>query len=334
MCKNMKSKHSFPLVSALILVLLIVPVIVPVTMGDSTDHEEKPVIKVAVIFQRWDILDLPAPIFMALYRHHLNTAESEYNVTFRIYTFWDRWNGGDVQRGLLRKYDIDVVIAPGGFGGWNTPREYREEILRFVRSGGGFYGICGDSTFGSLGAINLPDRYEYLLRKVLGYRDFTPMLGLANVYTDASAFNNLLKHPLFYGRIDMLRTMLGLPFSRSFIYILPSDLPILEPYYRNMVRVMMGNAPLVSGPRLRGFFMPEVTDIAIFRGSDNPYDRSIIGKKAIVATRYWKGRVILSAPHPELTVENTKAHDIFVRNVLWLAGELPYIAPSFSLSYN
>ena len=79
--------------------------------------------------------------------------------------------------------------------------------------------------------------------------------------------------------------------------------------------------------------MPQVTDIAIFKGSDRPYDRSIVGKKAIVATRYGQGRVILSAPHPELTVENTKAHDIFVRNVLWLAGELPYFVPSFSCSY-
>jgi len=326
----MKPKYSLLLTSASILVLLLAPAITSLSMGGHTDQESKPVIKVAVIFQRWDILDIPAPIIMALYRHHLNTAESEYNVTFRLYAFWDRWNGGDVQRGLLRKYDIDVVIAPGGFGGWNTPREYREEILRFVRSGGGFYGICGDSTFGSLGAINLPNRYEYLLQKVLGYRDFTPMLGLANVYTDASAFDDLLKHPLFYGRGDMLRTILGLPFSRSFIYIPPSNLPILEPYYRNIVRVMMGNAPLVSGPRLRQLFMPEVTDIATFKGSDNPYDRSIIGKKAIVATRYWKGRVILSAPHPELTVENTKAHDIFVRNVLWLAKELPYLSPSLS----
>ncbi len=329
----MKIKHYLPIVSTCVLVLLIAPAITPMTLGDSTDQGEKPVIKVAVIFQRWDILDLPARAIMAVYRHHLNMAESEYNVTFRLYAFWDRWNGGDVQRGLLRKYDIDVVIAPGGFGGWNTPREYRQEILRFVRSGGGFYGICGDSTFGSLGPINLPDRYEYLLRRVLGYRDFTPMLGLANVYTDASVFNNLLKHPLFYGRGDMIRTILSLPFSRSFIYILPSDIPILEPYYRDRIRVMMGNAPLVSGSRIRNLFMPEVTDIAVFKGSDRPYDRSIIGKKAIVATRYWKGRVILSAPHPELTVENTKAHDIFVRNVLWLAGELPYFGPSFSRTY-
>lgn len=329
----MKHKHSLPLVTAIILVLLTAPVILPITMGDTPDLEKKPIIKVAVIFQRWDILDIPAPIFMAIYRHHLNTAESEYNVTFRLYTFWDSWKRGDVQRGLLRKYDIDVVIAPGGFGGWNTPREYREEILRFVRSGGGFYGICGDSTFGSLGPINLPNRYEYLLRKVLGYRDFTPMLGLANVYTDASVFNDLFKHPLFYGRGDMLRTLLGLSFSRSFIYILPSDLPILEPYYRDRVRVMLGNAPLVSGSRLRGLFMPKVDDIAVFKGSDRPYDRSIVGKKAIVATRYWKGRVILSAPHPELTVENTKAHDIFVRNVLWLAKELPILTPSFSRFY-
>jgi hypothetical protein len=297
-------------------------------MGTPPRDDEKQDIKVAVIFQRWDILDIPARIILAVYRHHLNRAQEEYNVTFRVYPMWDRWNGGDVQRGLLQKYDIDVVIAPGGVGGFNTPKDYRQEIIKYVRSGGGFYGICGDSTFGSLGPINLPPRYEYLLRKLLGYRDFTPMLGLANVYTDATVFNDIFKHPIFYGKGDMIWTVSRLPLSRGFIYIVPSDLPIQEPYYRDRVRVMMGNAPLVDGPKLRNLFMPKVTEIAVFKGSDNPYDRSIVGEKAIVATYYRRGRVILSAPHPELTVENTKAHDIFIRNVLWTAGAIPFISPS------
>jgi len=145
------------------------------------------------------------------------------------------------------------------------------------------------------------------------------MLGLANVVTDASAFDKILRFPFWFLKTDMIKTVGQLPISRAAIKINPSTLPIQEPYYRDRIRVMLGNAPLEDGPILFRAFMPKVYDIAIFKGSDDPYDQSIKGKKAIVATRYWRGRVILSVVHPELTIGNTKAHDLFVRNILWCA---------------
>jgi hypothetical protein len=157
------------------------------------------------------------------------------------------------------------------------------------------------------------------MKRALGFKEFTPMLGLANVVTDASAFDTILRFPFWFMKTNMI-TMVGkLPISRGAIRIEPAHLPIQEPYYRDRIRVMLGNAPLVDGPILFRLFMPKVYDIAMFKRSDDPYDRSIEGKKAIIATRYWRGRVILSVVHPELTIGNTKAHDVFVRNILWCA---------------
>jgi len=302
--------------------LFLIPTILPSTEARFFKKEEEPV-NVAFIWQRWDVLDIPAKIMMLMYKRIFNQAEKEYGVTIKVYEFWDRWRGGDVQSGKLEKYDIDVVVGPGGIGGWNSPRSYRSELKKFVRKGGGFYGICGDSTFGSLGVVNLPKGYKRPLRKATGERTFTPMLGLANVYTDASAFDHILAYPFWFSKADMIKLVGQLPISRAPIKIEATMLPIQDPHTRERVRVMLGNAPLIDGPILLRFFMPKVHDIAVFKGSDNPYDSSIKDKKAIIATHYGRGRVILSVPHPELTVGNSKAHDLFVRNLLWCAKSLP-----------
>ena len=289
-------------------------------------HIMKKTVKVAFLRQRWDIFDnfqMKNKITMMMYRHILKKAEGRYNVHFKIYEFWDDWTGGDVQNGKLRRLGIDVAVGPGGIGGWDSPRKYREEIKKFVREGGGFYGICGDATFGSLGVIHLPFSYKIPLMRLIGSWSFTPMLGLANVYTDASVAKHIVKHPLFFSKLDFLRVVKKLPFSRAAIRIKRSLLRIQEPYEGDRVRVMLGNAPLVDGPWLFRLFMPRVFDVAVFVGSDKPYDKSIRGKKAIVASTYGFGRVVLSVVHPELTVGNKKAHDIFVRNILWLAKALP-----------
>jgi len=62
----------------------------------------------------------------------------------------------------------------------------------------------------------------------------------------------------------------------------------------------------------------------VYMGQDQPYDKSIRGKKAIIGSNYGLGRVILSSPHPELTIGNYKAHEIYVRNIIWLANDLIY----------
>ena len=316
-------KHHYKLIFAVLAIsLLVLPTVIPSPEAQRLFNNDKTV-KVAFIWQRWDILDTPAKIMMFMYKRILKQAEKDYEVEIEIFEFWDRWRGGDVQSGKLEKYDIDVVVGPGGIGGWNSPKSYRDEIKKFVRKGGGFYGICGDSTFGSLGVINLPKGYKIPLKKATGERSFTPMLGLVNVYTDASAFDQIIKYPLWFGKTDMIKLVGQLPISRAPIKIEPSDVSIQDPYARKRVRVMLGNAPLVKGPVLLRLIMPKVHKIAVFKGSDDPYDSTINEKMAIVASHYFKGRVVLSVAHPELTVGNSKAHDLFSRNLLWCAKSLP-----------
>lgn len=316
-----KKRYMIYFTTIFVLTLFLLPSLIPPAKADLLNT--KKTVRVAFIWQRWDILDIPAKIGMMIYRNILREAEKEYNVEFEIYEFWDRWNGGDVQSGKLEKHNIDVIVGPGGFGGWNTPKKYRTEIRKFVRNGGGFYGICGDSTFGSLGVVNLPQGYRIPLKKATGSGKLTPMLGLANVYTDASAFDHILQFPLWIKKRDVILTAGQLPISRAPIKIEQSFLPIQEPYSNDRIRMMLGNAPLVDGPILLRFFMSKVYTLAIFKGTDDPYDETLKGKKAIVATWYGKGRVILSVVHPELTIGNSKAHDVFVRNLLWTAQSLP-----------
>lgn len=292
--------------------------VVPNTSGL---FNRKNTIKVAIIRQHWDFFDTSCSSKLSTLMHKqcLKSAEKKYNVSFKIYEFWDDWNHGDVQKGLLRLKNIDVVIAPGGVGGWYTPFQYRKHIKRFVRSGGGFYGICGDSTFGSLGVKNLNWRYNRVLCKLLGYDTLSPMLGLANVYTDASVIKYIIKNPLFFPKLDMLQFLSRLPTSRGVIHIKRSFNPIQEPYQGENIRVMLGNAPLIKGDMIKDLYMPHVNTIAVYGKADEPYDNSIDHKKAMISTRYGFGRVVLSPVHAEFTFGNRKARDLYVRNVLWLA---------------
>ena len=282
-------------------------------------------INIALIMQHWDILDDTFNIRLSIFLHKrcLNQYEKKYNVKFLVYEFWDGLEGGDVQNDLLKKLKIDVVIGPGGFGSLYTPALYREKIKEFVRRGGGFYGICGDSTFGSLGVTHTSRKFLRIVNRIFEIESITPMLKLANVYTDASVFEPIIEDNYIFTKIDIIRSLAKLPLSRASIYFKKTNPPIQEPYFRRTVRTMMGNAPLIDGPTIYRIFMPRIITIAFYLGCDEPYDRSIRGKKAIIGTTYGDGRVILSSPHPEFTLGNRKAHEIYIRNVLWLAKSLP-----------
>jgi hypothetical protein len=239
-----------------------------------------------------------------------------------VFEFWDDWNSGDVQNGKLWLKNIDVIIAPGGVGGWHTPLRYRQKIRRFVRNGGGFYGICGDSTFGSLGVENLNWRYNRVLCNLLGYETLSPMLGLANVYTDASVIKHIIQNPMLLPKLDMMQFLSKLPFSRGVIHIKRSRITPQEPYQGKNIKIMLGNAPLIQGDYMKNLYMSPVHTIAVYGRSDDPYDNSINHKKAMICSRYGVGRVVLSPVHAEFTFGNKKANDMYVRNVLWLANEL------------
>lgn len=283
--------------------------------------DKDPIIRVAIIRQEWDMLDkgIIARIHTILIRNCFRMAEKRYDVEFNVFEFWDDWDQGQVQRGALRWRNIDVIVAPGGVGGWHTPHQYRRNIRKFVRRGGGFYGICGDSTFGSLGVKNLDLIHHRAICNVLGFETLSPMLKLANVYTDASSIEYIIKNPILSPKFEMMQFLSKLPFSRGVIHcnrLVSSS--IQEPYEGKNVRVMLGNAPLVEGSSLRKLTMPKVKTISYFGRADDPYKKSINHKKAIISTTFGFGRVILSPVHAEATIGNRQAQDLFVRNVIWL----------------
>ncbi len=111
-----------------IIAVLIIPAIIPTSLGLSIRVGRRPTIKVAFIWQKWDPLDLSAKMGMKIYKRILKKTELKYNVNFKIYEFWDSWRRGDVQNGKLRRLGIDVVVGPGGIGGWHCPEKYRTEI--------------------------------------------------------------------------------------------------------------------------------------------------------------------------------------------------------------
>ncbi len=317
----MRRNLVFKLFPVFILTILIFPTIIP--QAESL-FDRKPVIRVAIIRQTWDFFDSsPTTKISTLgHSHILRKGAEQYGFKVKIFDFWDSWDHGDVQSGKLLWKRIDVVIAPGGVGGWFTPYKYRHELRQFVRRGGGFYGICGDSTFGSLGVKHMNMRYNDLINRLLDYSELSPMLGLANVYTDASALKSIIRNPKFFSTLDMIQFLSRLPVSRARIHFHRTLTPIQKPYMGSSVRMMLGNAPLVAGPASNNLFMPKVITIATFARPDEPYDRDIKHTKAIVASTYGRGRVVLSPLHAEFTIGNGKAHDVYVRNVLWLAGKL------------
>ena len=317
------TKKFLSLLAIIVFALLVLPNVI---ISSNANLFFKKTIKVAIIRQHWDLIDqsLFSRFSTLVHKHRLKQAEKKFDVNIEVFEFWDDWLGGDVQEGMLKKMDIDVIVAPGGVGGFYSPEKYRKIIKKFVWSGGGFYGICGDATFGSLGIKNLDSKYTSLMKRRLGYEEFSPMLGLANVYTDATVFNRILGNPIFFTKINMYRLLSQLPISRTPIYFEKTLLNIQEPYIGRSLPVMMGSAPLVDGPFIYRLFMPKVYTIATYKGYDKPYDRSIQGEKAIIATTYGIGRVILSPVHTELTIGNTKVNDVYMRNVMWL-GKIMYL---------
>lgn len=116
---------------------------------------------------------------------------------------------------------------------------------------------------------NLPKGYGYLVKRLLGFKDFSPMLGLVNVYTDTSVFSDMVGNPWRFTKVDMIRCLTELVTSRASVYFVPTDEPIQESYFGKTVWMMPGNAPLVDGPRFYRLFMLKVIDVAVFRGSDS-----------------------------------------------------------------
>ncbi|MEF8879549.1 MAG: hypothetical protein V5A64_04070 [Candidatus Thermoplasmatota archaeon] len=276
---------------------------------------DKRKIKIGFMVQTYDWMDVEG-LLLPLHKNCLIKGESWFDVEFEIVVLEDSFNSGDVHSGALED-DFDVVVGPGGFGSWCTSSEYREKIKVFIENGGGYYGICGDSTFGGF-KPNVSEEFKPLLKKLFGIEGITEMLGVANVRSNVSVFYEIIS-PENFTKLDVGLFLMKMAFSRAKIKFLESEENIHRSRFNQTEKVMLGNVPLEDAGRKN---MADVSTLAVFNESDRPYPPSIVGQKAMVATTYGEGRVVLSAPHPELTLGNKDAQRIYIRNLLWAADAL------------
>jgi glutamine amidotransferase-like uncharacterized protein len=178
-------------------------------------------------------------------------------------------DGDGIRRGLLGEFD--VVAIPGGETDpdpWNDlGSDGKAKVQQFVRSGGGYVGIC----LGALFAASSGDFWGAEVGEPDLYLDLFP--GVARCGQNRVAPKG--SWPLM--------TDLAVP-DRSH--------PIASALPERMKAVTYPNGP---------YFQPhegsEVSVVATFAATGNP---------AMVAFEYGGGRVFLSGPHPEIEVDSER----------------------------
>jgi len=184
----------------------------------------------------------------------------------------------DIVEGVLSAQD--AIVFPGGTGGGlaRSLGAAASPIVREFVAGGG--GVIGICAGG------------YLLSD--GYSEDTNRLELINA-----------------GRWDSDNWARG----EGFVEIQPTGSDEAKP-----LRIRFENAP-VFVPSKKGLDLPPYVSLATFRTdlTAEPVNReSIVGKDAIIAAPYGKGRVVLFGPHPELTPGLEQHYQNALR---WVAGE-------------
>jgi putative intracellular protease/amidase len=201
-----------------------------------------------------------------------------------------RVGAADVRDGVLGQFHL--AVFPGGSGSKQAKAlapAGRKAVQDFVRSGGGFAGICAGSY---LAAAN----YEW-------------SLGLSN-------------HKTFCKSVDIPEVG-----RKSMWYRGPSAMVQME--LTDAGRKILGNkkgafdvryhnGPIMSpmGKADLGAFQP----LAHFRSEVSRYEPqkgTMTGTPAIIAGQYGKGRVLCISPHPEST---PVLHELVRRGLFW-AGD-------------
>ncbi len=321
----LKSGRCLALVFLLVSVACLGPLSARVQSVEAPDLFLEDRLVVALTLQEWDYMDrLCYYFFMFYYENRLSEIERQYDIECDVQVFWDSRDGGDVQDGLLERLDVDVLIGPGGVGSLHTPYKYRSEIRQFIHKGGGFIGVCGDSYLCTGGAVNDPWYLKLVLLRLFGYAWMTPPLMVSNMRSDSQALVDVFSGFLSRNNIAVVGFLAGLFLSNAEMYI-PEDsnLPFGKSLAGQKISVMAGMTPLVDGPDMLEWLYPKDYVIGVFGESKSPYDElDLMGKYAMVATEYGKGRVVASPVHSEISPLRVKAHQLFNEAVLWAGGYL------------
>lgn len=310
-------------VKCFIIAILIVSnsIIIPSTFGQEFKpkiKENKPIINVAIILQKWDYLDLLVLTYIVpFYIMRMAQIQLRYKVDTNLKVFWDGLDGGDVQSGKLFSEDIDIAIGPGGMGSFYTPEPYREQLISFIENGGGFFAICGDCYYGTQGFINESEKFEEIIFKLFKFDKVSPPLNLAPVICDIKPFTEAFPNESTENNIFFMALLFKLIFANSIVKISDSDIPFAEKLQGKYLFVETGLFPLYLNNSEEN---ENISIIATYVKSRTPFNDSLIdGTISMLATEYKNGRVIISPMHTEVSFLRFRAHEIFFDAILWLA---------------
>ncbi len=208
----------------------------------------------------------PPPVKVAVYTG-TGTGRSKQNLLKVLETFENvtvqETTAENIRAGALS--DVDVLIQPGGSGskqGKNLEETGREAIRKFVRSGGGYIGICA-------GAYLATSHYSWSLNildaKVVDTRHWARGHGDVKIGVTKDGQR-------------VLKT------AESQLTILYWQGPLLAP----------GNRPEIEDYRACALFETEIAKNGAPKGV-------MKGTTAIARGQFGKGRVICFSPHPERT---------------------------------
>lgn len=222
------------------------------------------------------------------------TEASEFQKEFRRNNdetiSYQRVDSDDLANGCLK--DFDVVLIPGGSAtteGITMGPEAREEIRRFIRKGGIYFGVCA----GAFLVTRLKDVY----------------LGILPIKTlDEDHWLRTTGTPL----MDVEMTPLGMQ---------------LFGFRDKNVRITYESGPIFAPP----FERPDdtFTPVAFFRSevvADGGTPGLMLNSPAMLLSRYGRGSVLVSSPHPE---ETPGMKQVELRALRWLYDHrnVPYGVP-------
>ena len=181
--------------------------------------------------------------------------------------------------------DMKFILLPGGGGSAEAKalgKTCLKNIDRFVASGGGYIGICA-------GAFLPIKGYFGNLTKWLQIINAQPIdVDHWNRGSGKVQLEIVQQHPIFRG------------IKSNKFYLKYYSGPILEP---------------------SDLELPPYKELAVFRTDfheNNATPGEMIGKSAVVESKYGKGRVILFSPHPELTPGMEK---LLINAVHYITGD-------------
>jgi hypothetical protein len=182
----------------------------------------------------------------------------------------------DIRGGALGAFD--VLVVPGGSGSRQATaldEAGRGAVRRFVGNGGGYLGICA-------GAYLATSGFDWSLQ-ILNARTLSP-------------------------KWQRGRGKVGIEFTNDGLSLLGAP--------TGTQAVLYANGPIL-GPATNSI-LPPYEPLAFFRSevAENGTPPGLMtGSPALVASRFGRGRVIVSSPHPEQT---TSLDSIIPRAIAWL----------------